>query len=407
MQPLQGIKVVDLSKVLAGPLCGQYLGELGAEVIKVEPVGTGDDTRGWLPQDQGQSAIFLAVNHNKRSIAVDLKSEAGRQVVHDLVRDADVVLQGFGGGTAAKLGVDYDTLASLNPRLIYCEISGYGRTGPLGKEPGYDVMLQAFSGMISTMGEQGGACARASFSPVDIGTAMHGLSGVLAAVIERGRTGKGVYVELSLMDTALGFMGYMAQNYWRTGKNPQRMGTAHPSMAPYQAFEASDGPLMIGAGNDAQWRRFCAVAGLDAYVDHPDFATNALRVKNLEKTVALVQERVKTKTVAQWLDSLRAAGVSCSPIHTLGQALDHPQVASRGLVVRSEHPVLGPLQNIGLPVRFQNEDRRANRPPPLLGQHSEEILRDAGYSDEEVENLKAAGVISWPQPAAAGAPPLK
>jgi crotonobetainyl-CoA:carnitine CoA-transferase CaiB-like acyl-CoA transferase len=407
MQPLQGIKVVDLSKVLAGPLCGQYLGELGAEVIKVEPVGTGDDTRGWLPQDQGQSAIFLAVNHNKRSIAVDLKSEAGRKVVHDLVRDADVVLQGFGGGTAARLGVDYDTLASLNPRLIYCEISGYGRTGPLGNEPGYDVMLQAFSGMISTMGEQGGAYARASFSPVDIGTAMHGLTGVLAAVIERGKTGKGVYVELSLMDTALGFMGYMAQNYWRTGKNPQRMGTAHPSMVPYQAFEASDGPLMIGAGNDAQWRRFCAVAGLDAYVDHPDFATNALRVKNLEKTVALVQERVKTKTVAQWLDSLRAAGVSCSPIHTLGQALDHPQVASRGLVVRSEHPVLGPLQNIGLPVRFQNEDRRANRPPPLLGQHSEEILRDAGYSDEEIENLKATGVISSPEPTAAGAPPLK
>jgi crotonobetainyl-CoA:carnitine CoA-transferase CaiB-like acyl-CoA transferase len=407
MQPLQGIKVVDLSKVLAGPLCGQYLGELGAEVIKVEPVGTGDDTRGWLPQDQGQSAIFLAVNHNKRSIAVDLKSEAGRKVVHDLVRDADVVLQGFGGGTAARLGVDYDTLASLNPRLIYCEISGYGRTGPLGNEPGYDVMLQAFSGMISTMGEQGGAYARASFSPVDIGTAMHGLTGVLAAVIERGKTGKGVYVELSLMDTALGFMGYMAQNYWRTGKNPQRMGTAHPSMVPYQAFEASDGPLMIGAGNDAQWRRFCAVAGLDAYVDHPDFATNALRVKNLEKTVALVQERVKTKTVAQWLDSLRAAGVSCSPIHTLGQALDHPQVASRGLVVRSEHPVLGPLQNIGLPVRFQNEDRRANRPPPLLGQHSEEILRDAGYSDEKIENLKATGVISSPEPAAAGAPPLK
>ncbi|MGV3656215.1 MAG: CaiB/BaiF CoA transferase family protein [Noviherbaspirillum sp.] len=393
MQPLQGIKVIDLSKVLAGPLCGQYLGELGADVIKVEPVGSGDDTRGWLPQDQGQSSIFLAVNHNKRSIALDLKSEAGRQVVHDLVRDADVVLQGFGGGTAARLGVDYETLAALNPRLIYCEISGYGRNGPLGNEPGYDVMLQAFSGMISTMGEAGGAYARASFSPVDIGTAMHGVSGVLAAVIERGRTGKGVYVELSLMETALGFMGYMAQNYWRTGNNPRRMGTAHPSMAPYQAFQAADGPLMIGAGNDAQWRRFCAVAGLEQWVDHPELATNALRVKNLQKTVEVVQERMQTKTIAEWMELLRGAGIPCSPIHTLGQALAHPQVAARGLLVKSQHPVLGPLQNVGLPIRFQDEDRSASRPPPLLGEHSEAILRDAGYSDQRIGQLKAAGVI--------------
>lgn len=393
MQPLEGIKVVDLSKVLAGPLCGQYLGELGADVIKVEPVGSGDDTRGWLPQDEGQSAIFLAVNHNKRSIAVDLKSDAGRQIVHDLVRDADVVLQGFGGGTAARLGVDYETLSSLNPRLIYCEISGYGRSGPLGMEPGYDVMLQAFSGMISTMGDPGGAYARASFSPVDIGTALYGVSGVLAAVIERGRTGKGVYVELSLMETALGFMGYMAQNYWRTGKNPQRMGTAHPSMAPYQAFQAADGPIMIGAGNDAQWRRFCAVAGLDAWVDHPELATNALRVENLQKTAEVVQERVRTRTVAEWMKLLRGAGIPCSPIHSLGQALEHPQVAARGLIVSSEHAVLGPLQNVGLPIRFQDEERIANRPPPLLGEHSEEILRGAGYSNQQIDQLKAERVI--------------
>lgn len=393
MQPLHGIKVIDLSKVLAGPLCGQYLGELGADVIKVEPVGTGDDTRAWIPQDQGQSAIFLAVNHNKRSIAVDLKSEDGRRIVHDLVRDADVVLQGFGGGTAARLGVDYDTLSALNPKLIYCEISGYGRTGPLGKEPGYDVMLQAFSGMISTMGEQGGAYARASFSPVDIGTAMHGVSGVLAAVIERGRTGKGVYVELSLMETALGFMAYMAQSYWRTGRNPERMGTAHPSMAPYQAFDTADGAMMIGAGNDGQWRRFCAVAGLEEWVDHPELATNALRVRNLMKTAEVVQSRMRTKTVAEWMTLLREAGIPCSPIHTLGEALAHPQVASRGLLVQSEHPVLGPLQNLGMPVRFQNADRNASRPPPLLGEHTEEILRDAGYDEERIAQLREAAVI--------------
>jgi crotonobetainyl-CoA:carnitine CoA-transferase CaiB-like acyl-CoA transferase len=398
MQPLKGIKVIDLTKVLAGPLCGQYLGELGADVIKVETTGAGDETRSWLPQDQGQSAIFLAVNHNKRSIAVDLKTEAGRQIVHDLVRDADVVLQGFGGGTAERLGVDYRTLAALNERLIYCEISGYGRTGPMGMEPGYDVMLQAFSGMISTMGEPGGAYARASFSPVDVGTAMHGLSGVLAAVIERDRTGKGVYVELSLMDTALGFMGYMAQSYWRTGSNPRPMGTAHPSMSPYQAFQAKDGWMMLGAGNDAQWRRFCAVAGLDDVVEHPDLATNALRVKNMAFTVSVVQEKMSTRTVGEWIELLSAANVPCSPIHTLGQALDHPQVASRGLVVQSEHPVLGTIRNIGLPVRFQNEDRAAVCPPPLLGEHSAEVLRGLGYSDTRIADLLAEGIIAARQP---------
>lgn len=394
MQPLKGMKVIDLTKVLAGPLCGQYLGEYGADVIKVETTGTGDDTRGWLPQNQGQSAVFMAVNHNKRSLAVDLKSEEGRKIVHRLVETADIVLQGFGGGTAEKLGVDYETLARLNPALIYCEISGYGRNGPMGKEPGYDVMLQAFSGMISTMGSGKDDYARASFSPVDIGTAMNCLSGVFAAVIERNRTGKGVYLEVSLLDTALGFMAYMAQSYWQTGVNPQPMGTAHPSMSPYQAFQAADGPIMLGAGNDAQWRRFCKVAGLEDYVDHLDYATNALRMANLKKTEALVQEVMKTRTVTEWLACLSAAGVPCSPINNLGQALAHPQVAARGLIVEIEHPVLGTMKNIGHPVRFQQENRTASRHSPLHGEHSEEVLHEAGYSPEQVRTFAERGVIT-------------
>ncbi len=394
MQPLKGIRVLDLSKVLAGPLCGQYLGELGADVIKVEPAGTGDDTRSWLPQDQGQSATFLAVNHNKRSIAVDLKSAAGREIVHRLAAQADVVLQGFGGGTAQKLGVDYDTLRALNPRLVYCEISGYGRDGPLGNAPGYDVMLQAFSGMISTMGEPGGSFARASFSPVDLGTGMHAFSGVLAALLERGRTGEGVYLEVALLDTALGFMGYQAQNYWLTGKAPQRMGTAHPALAPYQAFEAADASLFIGIGNDAQWRRFCEVAGLQGVMNDPDFAVNAKRVANFTRTVALVQDRVRERTVQEWLDLLQPAGIPCSPIHTLDQALAHPQVATREILVQTNHPVLGEISNVGLPVRFGGQARSASRPPPLLGQHSAEILREAGYSDAAIAALQASGAIT-------------
>lgn len=396
MQPLKGLKVIDLTKVLAGPLCGQYLGEYGADVIKVETTDFGDETRRWLPQDQGESAVFLAVNHNKRSLALDLKTAEGKKVIHELVKYADIVLQGYGGGTAKKLEVDYETLSSINPHLIYCEISGYGRTGPMGNEPGYDVMLQAFGGMLSTMGSEGNY-ARASFSPVDIGTAMNGLSGVLAAVLERQQTGKGVYLEISLLDTALGFMTYMAQSYWRTGVNPKPMGTAHPSMSPYQAFDASDGTVMIGAGNDAQWKRFCAVAGLDEYVDHPDYATNAIRIKNLPKTQALVQDVIRKRTVNEWVTMLSKAKVPCAPIQNLGQALDHPQVASRGLFVHSDHTTLGPLKNIGHSVRFQNKDRKAVRPPPLHGEHSDAILYEAGFSSDYIKQLKQSGTVKQHQ----------
>ncbi len=393
MTPLKNITVLDLSKVLAGPLCGQYLGELGALVIKVEPVGTGDDTRAWLPQEAGESATFLAVNHNKRSLAVDLKTEAGRAVVHRLAGQADVVLQGFGGKTAARLGVDYETLSRLNPRLVYCEISGYGREGPMGDEPGYDVMLQAFSGMISTMGEPDGNFARASFSPVDLGTGSFALSGILAALLERAQTGKGQYLDVSLLDTSLGLMSYMAQNYWRTGKVPRRMGTGHPAMCPYQAFRASDGDLMLGVGNDAQWQRFCAAAGLQEYVSDPAFATNAERVRNFQATVALVQSRIETRSVAQWLALLKPNGIACSAIHTLDQALAHPQVAARELIVTSEHPALGEVRSIGLPVRFGRQPRKAARPAPLLGEHSREILAELGFEASEIAAMLASGSV--------------
>ncbi|MNQ25608.1 E-cinnamoyl-CoA:R-phenyllactate CoA transferase [compost metagenome] len=405
MAPLKNITVLDLSKVLAGPLCGQYLGELGARVIKVEPVRTGDDTRAWLPQDGGQSATFLAVNHNKRSLAVDLKTEAGRAVVHRLAKQADVVLQGFGGKTAARLGVDYDTLSRLNPALIYCEISGYGREGPMGDEPGYDVMLQAFSGMISTMGEPGGNFARASFSPVDLGTGSFALSGILAALLARSQTGQGQYLDVSLLDTSLGLMSYMAQNYWRTGQIPRRMGTGHPAMCPYQAFRAADGDLMLGVGNDAQWQRFCVVAGLQDQAGAPAFASNAARVRNFDATVALVQARIETRTVAEWIATLKPAGIACSAIHTLDQALAHPQVAARDLIVTSQHPVLGEVRNIGLPVRFGKQARQATLPAPLLGEHSREILADLGYASEEIEAMLATGSVqAATRPAEAGEP---
>ena len=392
--PLSGIKVLDLSKILAGPICAQHLGELGAEVIKVEPVGSGDDTRNWLPKQQGESAMFMAVNHNKRSLALDLKHPDGQAIVHQLAQQSDVVLQGFGGGAAQRLGVDYDTLAQRNDRLIYCEISGYGRDGPMGDDPGYDVMLQAFSGMISSIGEPDGEVARVSFSPVDLGTGQNALSAILAALFQRHTTGKGQYVEECLLDTAMSYMGYLAQTYWQSGQIPSPMGTGHPSMVPYQAFDASDGKLMIGAGNDAQWRRFCTLADLEAYVDHPDFKTSVDRVNNREQTVALVQARIATHSVAHWLRLLRAAKIPCAPVQSLDRALAHPQVQARGLIATSQHPLLGAMQQIGIPMKFNGQDRHASRPPPLLGEHSVQILRELGHNDAQVAALLSAGVVA-------------
>jgi crotonobetainyl-CoA:carnitine CoA-transferase CaiB-like acyl-CoA transferase len=393
MTPLKGVRVLDLSKVLAGPLCGQYLGELGADVIKVEPPGCGDDTRSWLPLDRGESATFLAVNHNKRSVAVDMKTPEGRQIVHALVAKADIVLQGFGGGTAEKLGVDYQTLSAINPALIYCEFSGYGQTGPMGGQPGYDVMLQAFSGMISSMGDPEGTLTRASFSPVDLGTGMHAVSGVLAAYIERLQTGKGVFLEATLLDTAIGFMAYHSQNYWRSGRGPERMGTGHPALCPYQVFEAADGPLMIGIGNDPQWRRFCELADLQKYMQDPAYATNADRVRNFQDTVDLVAFRIRLKPRQHWLDVLPPARIPCSPIQSLPDALAHPQVEARGLVVCSEHPIIGRLSNIAYPVRFNHERRESRCAPPLLGQHTNEVLQELGFDTHQIAQLLESGAV--------------
>jgi len=393
MQPLKGIRVLDLSKVLAGPLCAQYLGDMGADVIKVEPPVTGDDTRAWLPQKGGESATFLAVNHNKRSLALDLKTPAGQSVLHQLVKQADVVIQGYGSGTAHKLKVDDETLRSINPRLVYCEISGYGRDGPLGKEPGYDVMLQAFGAMISTMGDPGGNLARVSFSPVDLGTGMHACAGILGALLHQQRTGEGSYVEVSLLDTAMGFMVYLAHNFWASGKVPGPMGSAHPSLCPYKLFNTLDGHVMLGVANDRAWQRFCEVAGMQDYMTDPRFDTNANRVINFDETNALVQSFMLKKSTDTWITALRQAGVPVAPIHTLDQALSNDHVLARGIVSTTSHPTVGEVKHISHPVTFNRQVRQSQRPAPMLGQHTQEVLLEAGFSADEVSRLAADGVI--------------
>ena len=393
MLPMKGYRVLDLSKVLAGPLCAQSLGDMGADVIKVEPPGTGDDTRAWLPQRQGESATFFAVNHSKRSLALDLKSEAGQAVLHRLVKDADVVIQGYGAGTAERLRVDYKSLRAINERIVYCEISGYGRDGPLGKEPGYDVMLQAFGGIISTIGDPGGELARVSFSPVDLGTGMHATSGILGALLHRERTGEGGYVEVSLLDTALGYMTYMAQNYWASGKVPGPMGSAHPSLCPYKLFKTADGAVMLGAANDRAWQRFCEVAGMQAFVDDPKFSTNANRVRNFDETNDLVQVHMLKHSSEFWIKALRQAGVPVAPIYNLEQALTDEHVLARGIVSKTVHPVVGELKHVSYPVTFNHQPRGPLLTPPQLGQHSQQVLAEAGFSEDEIMALSKAGVI--------------
>lgn len=390
--PLKNIKVIDISKVLAGPICGQFLGDLGAEVIKVEAL-TGDDTRHWIPKNNSESTFFLAVNFNKKSIAIDLKTEEGRQLLYELVKDADVIIQGFKKSTALKLQVDFDSIRKINSRIVYCEISGYGRQGPMGNDPGYDVMLQAFSGMLSTMGQPDGEYARGSFSPVDIGTGQNALSGILAGLIERSQTNQSVYVEASLLDTALTYMGYLAQSYWSTAEDPRPYGTAHPSMCPYQAFKTKDGALVLGAGNDKQWEAFCRVAQLTHLFDDPELASNDLRVKHMKKTVSLVQARLLEENTSYWLQLLQQAAVPCAPIHKLSEALSHPQVLSRDSVTHIQHDLLGTLNKISFPIQFNQSDRSPHAAPPLLGEHTKSIMHTLGYNQQQIQDLLSKGVI--------------
>ncbi|MFH0296525.1 CoA transferase [Bradyrhizobium sp. 31Argb] len=398
MKPLANVKVLDLGKVIAGPICGQWLGDLGADVIKVEPVTTGDDTRAWPPHVSGESAMFLAFNRNKRSLAVDMKTAEGRDIVHRLARQSDIVIQGFGAGAAKRLGVDYETLSSLKPDLIYCEISGYGRSGPLGDLPGYDVMIQAFSGMISTMGYEDGPLVRVSFSPIDQSTGMHALSGIMAALIERGRTGKGAFIEVSLFETAMGLLGYMASNFWQGGERPRKMGSGHSTLCPYQAFEAADGALLLAVGNDGQWRRFCDIAGLSDLKDDERFATNKARVANFDATVERVAAKMTSDTVANWVERLAQVKVPCSPVNTLMDALAHRQVDTRQIAVRQDHPKLGEIRTIAYPVTFNGQKTEARVPPPLLGQHTFEILRGLGFDADSLSDLAARRIVAGPVP---------
>ena len=393
-KPLNGVRVLDLSKVLAGPLCAQYLGDLGAEVIKVEAMGQGDETRGWPPfPAPGLGTVFLSANRNKRSIAINMKSEKGRALVHELAKSADVAIESFGTGVAERLAIDADSLRALNSRLIHCSISGFGRTGPLKNSPGYDVILQAFGGIMSMTGDEGGGYIRSPISPIDQMTGVHAFSGILASLLAREKSGKGTSIQVSLFDTALGLLGYNLQTFWERGVQPAKCGSSHESLCPYQAFEAADGPIMIGVANDNLWRKFCGVAGLKSIVDDPKFRTNADRVRHRTETLQHVQDVIATRTVEAWNSALNDVGIPCSPINTLTQLLEHPHTKANKIIMQYDHAAAGRLICVGHPVTFVEEDRSAGLPPPMLGQHTDEILREMGLSSERIDQLRREEVV--------------
>lgn len=392
--PLDGLRVLDFTRVLAGPQCTQYLAELGAEVTKVEAIGTGDDTRHWPPFEGGTGAVFLSANRGKRSIALDLASPEGRAVCHRLAAGADVVVESFGPGVAARLGVDHATLSALNPRLIHCSVTGYGSVGPMRDAKGYDVIAQAFCGMLSITGEPGGPPVRSPFSPVDQGTGLHAVVGILGAVLQRERTGRGCRVETSLFDTAVGFLAYFLQSFWARGTEPVRAGSGHESLCPYQVFEAQDRPLILGVANDALWVAFCRAAGVPALATHDAFLTNARRVERRAETVSIVAAVLRTRTRDDWLARLDAAGIPCSPVHTLGELCAHPHTHESGMVFDTLSPAGRPLRAVSVPLRIDGERLAPRRPVPGLGEDTDAVLREAGYTDEEIGALAARRVVA-------------
>ena len=392
---LDGLVVLDLSRVLSGPFATMTLADLGADVVKVEQPGTGDDTRQWGPPFQGdEAAYFLSVNRNKRSLAVDLKSPEGLAVVRDLARRADVVVENFRPGTAARLGLGYDDLAAENPGLVYASISGYGQTGPDAHRAGYDAIAQARSGIMSVTGETEGAPVRVGVSSADLVAGMWAVIGILAALREKDRSGSGQWVDISLLDGSVSWLTYVAAGYFATGTRPPRYGSAHPTIVPYQGFATQDGDLMLAVGNDAIWGRFAPVAGLPELVDDPRFATNPLRVAHRDELLPLVAAAMAVRTSAAWVELLDAAGVPVGPIQTVDQVVEDPQVLARGMIGEVEHPTAGTLRTIGCPVRLTVTPPRVRSAPPTLGQHTNDVLTELGVDPDRVAELRASGAVA-------------
>ena len=391
---LEGLRVLDLTRILAGPLCTQMLGDMGADVIKVEPPGTGDDTRAWGPPFAGnEAAYFLGVNRNKRSLTLNMAGKAGQDILARLIERADVLIDNFKIGTLEKWGFDAAWFDAHAPRLVRCSITGYGTTGPKAALPGYDFILQAESGLMSICGEPGGTPAKYGVAIVDVCTGMLACNAILAALNARHRTGRGQKVELSLYETSLAMLANVAANYLIAGKDGGRFGNGHPSIVPYTTYQAADAMIAVGIGNDAQFARFAEALGHPEWLKDQRFASNRDRVVNRDFVDGAIGDAVRHDKADAWLGKLKAAGIPCGRINTVAQALDDPQTAARNMIETAEHPVVGSLKMVGSPFKFSETPTSVRRAPPVLGEHSEEILRDLGLDEGAIAKLRAERVI--------------
>jgi formyl-CoA transferase len=392
---LAGLRVLDLTRILAGPLCTQMLGDMGADVIKVEPPGTGDDTRTWGPPfANGESAYFLGVNRNKRSVTLNMASKAGQEVLAGLVKRCDVLVENFKLGTLEKWGITKDWLERHAPRVIRCSITGYGSSGPDAALPGYDFILQAESGLMSICGEPGGVPTKYGVAIVDVVTGLYACNAILAALAARERTGRGQHVEVCLYDSGIAMLINVASNYLVSGRDARRFGNGHPSIVPYTTYPTADGMIALAVGNDGQFARFAEIAGHADWARDPRFAKNPDRVTNRDTLDALIAEALRKDKTAAWIEKLRAAGVPCGPINTVAEALTDPHTLAREMVRTVRHPTVGDLRMVGIPFRMNGTPPTIRRAPPLLGQHTEEVLSgELGLTAARIAALRAEKVI--------------
>lgn len=393
-QALQNMRVVDLTQVLAGPYCTMVLGDLGADVIKVEKYPDGDDTRTMRPFVNDESYCYMMVNRNKRGIRLNIKEEAGRAILYDLVKTADVFIENFRPGTTRKLGIDFETLRAVNPGLIYCSISGYGQTGPYSNKGGFDIMAQGLSGIMSMTGEKGGRPVKSGIAIHDIAAGVTALYSILAAYVHKLQTGEGQYIDLSLVDSGLAWTVWEAAAYFGAGEVSGPNGSAHRVSAPYQGFRTKNGHILIGAANQKLWERFCQdVIDRPELMEDPRFLTNSDRIRHVDELEAIIQEIIIREESQYWLEKLDKAGIPSGPIYRYDETMNDPHIRAREMIIEYEHPVAGPIVNLGFPAKFSKTPGQVRRPAPYLGQHTREVLRELNYSEDAIRELEENHII--------------
>jgi crotonobetainyl-CoA:carnitine CoA-transferase CaiB-like acyl-CoA transferase len=393
--PLDGLLVVDLTRVLSGPYCTMQLADMGARVIKIEQPGRGDDTRGWGPPFLGaESAYFLSINRNKESLTLDLKQQGAQRILAQLLDRADVLVENFRPGTMDRLGFGYEAVAAKWPRVVYCSISGFGQTGPRRDQPGYDAVIQGEAGLMSITGESGGPALRLGVAIADIVSGMFAAQGIAMALLARTRSGRGQLVDVGMLDATAALLTYQAANYFVTGRVPTRLGNRHPTIVPYETFDAADGEFVLAVGNDDLWRRFCKVAGLADLAADERFATNRLRVEHYESLKPILVERLRTRSRAEWIAALNAEGVPSGAVRDLAEVFNDPQLAAREMIQAVEHATLGSVRALGVPIKLSDTPGAVRTAPPTLGQHTDQILRtDLGLTDADIARLRDTAAV--------------